>query len=284
MAAYPGVYRIKNVETGTYMTMTSTGTKTSIVCSEAGERDKQSLWRLVAVSGGKHKLRNLEHNLEAHTGQDFYMIGEPNGHSWLIRNENGDERIIDSGNHNVILEGVKATKKVQLKLDKSQKNQRWIFEPASDPDRDTEPQLPPGDYPVSPDIYILKNVKTGTVMDLDGAKEGENVRIFGFQANGGTNQKWNIQPGSKAPSMTIRCLATDTYAAYPAFEQGATLRSSAQPHEYDITSADKGFYISPVQKSDYVLDLTGAGEADETEICLWVKHTGDHQKWYFEAP
>ncbi|KAG8709253.1 hypothetical protein FRC11_005741, partial [Ceratobasidium sp. 423] len=174
---------------------------------------------------------------------------------------------------------------VQLKLDKSQKNQRWIFEPASNPDQGTEPQLPlPGDYPISPGIYVLKNVKTGTVIDLDGAKGGENVRIFGFQANGGANQKWNIQPGNEPPNVTIRCFATDTYAAYSAFEQGATLRSSAQPHEYIITPADKGFYISPVQKPDYVLDLSGAGEANETEICLWAKHTGDHQKWYFGAP
>jgi hypothetical protein len=64
--------------------------------------------------------------------------------------------------------------KVQLKVDKSQKNQRWIFETI---------------YLVAPATYVIKNVKTGTVMDLEGAKEGEGVRIIGFHKNGSANQK-----------------------------------------------------------------------------------------------
>ncbi|CEL61495.1 hypothetical protein RSOLAG1IB_12466 [Rhizoctonia solani AG-1 IB] len=268
MTTYSGAYRIKNAETGTYMTMTSTGTKTSIVCAQADKEDKKSLWRLVATRDGKYKLRNLEHNLEAHTGQDFSMIGEPNGHSWFVRDGTGGEKIIHTGNNEVILELVKATKKVQLKVDKSQKNQRWIFETI---------------YLVAPATYVIKNVKTGTVMDLEGAKEGEGVRIIGFHKNGSANQKWNLQPGDGI-NMTICSAATNTYAGYPTFEQGATLRSSAKPHNYSIIQADKGFYIAPVEKPDHVLDLSGAGEADNTEICLWAKHGGDHQKWHFETP
>ncbi|CAE6434797.1 unnamed protein product [Rhizoctonia solani] len=267
MTTYSGAYRIKNVETGTYMVMTSTGAKTSIVCAQAEEGDKKSLWRLVATRDGKYKLRNLEHNMEAHTGQDFSMIGEPNGHSWFVRDGTGNEKIIHTGNNEVILELVKASKKVQLKVDKSQKNQRWIFETV---------------YLVAPGTYVIKNVKTGTVMDLEGAKAGEGARIVGFQANGNANQKWDIQPGDGI-NMTICSAATNTYAGYPTFEQGATLRSSAQPHNYSIIRADKGFYIAPVEKPDHVLDLSGASQADETDICLWIKHDGDHQKWYFEA-
>ncbi|KAH7337930.1 hypothetical protein B0J17DRAFT_660069 [Rhizoctonia solani] len=178
------------------------------------------------------------------------MVGEPNGHSWFIRAGTGDERIIHTGINNVIMEAVK----VQLKIDKSQKNQRWIIEPLR---------------PVLPGAYVIKNVRTGTVIDLERSTKGEGVKIFGFQPNGGINQKWNIQPGSKAPTVAIRSVATDAYAAYPALEKGENLRSSNKSQEYIISPADKGFH--------------GAGEANETEICLWIKHDGDHQKWYFEA-
>ncbi|CAE6443932.1 unnamed protein product [Rhizoctonia solani] len=196
------------------------------------------------------------------------MIGEPNGHSWFIRAGTGDERIIHTGSNNVIMEVVKTTNKVQLKLDKSQKNQRWIIEPLR---------------PVLPAIYVIKNVKTGTVMDLEHSTKGEGVKIFGFQPNGGANQKWKIQAGSKAPNVAICSVATDAYAAYPTLEKGENLRSSNKSQEYIISLADKGFHISPVQQPEYVLDMSGAGEANETEICLWIKHDGDHQKWYFEA-
>lgn len=267
MATYCGAYRIKNVETGTYMTMTSTGTKTSIVCTQAEEGDKKSLWRFVPTREGKYKLRNLEHNLEAHTGPDFSMIGEPSGHSWLVKDGTGNEKIIHTGTNEVILELVKATKKVQLKVDKSQKNQRWIFETV---------------YLVAPGSYFIKNVKTGTVMDLEGGKEGEGVKIIGFEAKGTANQKWELGPGDGV-NVTIRNAAISAYAGYPTFNQGAVLQSSSKPQNFSITLADNGFYISPPEKPDHVVDLSGAGQANGTEICLWIKHGGDHQKWRFEA-
>ncbi|ELU37038.1 ricin-type beta-trefoil lectin domain-containing protein [Rhizoctonia solani AG-1 IA] len=126
------------------------------------------------------------------------------------------------------------------------------------------------------------NVKTGTVMDLEGGKEGEGVKIIGFEAKGTSNQKWELGPGDGV-NVTIRNAAISAYAGYPTFNQGAVLQSSSKPQNFSITLADNGFYISPPEKPDHVVDLSGAGQANGTEICLWIKHGGDHQKWRFEA-
>ncbi|KAF8686932.1 Ricin-type beta-trefoil, partial [Rhizoctonia solani] len=274
MSTYPGSYRIKNVETGTYLTMTSTGSKTSVTCAQSESGDKKSLWQLVPARDGKFKLKNVEHNLEAQTGQDFAMVGELKGHSWFIRDGTSGQKIIHTGKSNFVLEFVKVilappffVAVLQLKADKSQKSQRWTFESA---------------YAVPLAVYVIKNVKTGTVMDLAGAREGAGVQIFGYSFNGGGNQKWDIKPGTGPLDITIRSVLTNAYAAYPTAQQDENLQTSLEPQEFVITAADKGYYISPVKRSDQVIDLAGADAADGTRICLWVKENSDHQKWYFE--
>ncbi|KAF8751242.1 hypothetical protein RHS01_08663 [Rhizoctonia solani] len=113
-------------------------------------------------------------------------------------------------------------------------------------------------------------------------KGGEGVKIIGFEAKGTANQKWELGPGDGV-NVTIRNAAISAYAGYPTFNQGAVLQSSSKPQNFSITLADNGFYISPPEKPDHVVDLSGAGQANGTEICLWIKHGGDHQKWRFEA-
>ena len=43
--------------------------------------------------------------------------------------------------------------------------------------------------PIAPGTYTLKNVKTGTVLDLSGGHGDEGADVFGYQHNGGNNQK-----------------------------------------------------------------------------------------------
>ncbi|ELU37041.1 hypothetical protein AG1IA_08927 [Rhizoctonia solani AG-1 IA] len=100
---------------------------------------------------------------------------------------------------------------------------------------------------------------------------GDNVKIFGYGANGGANQKWEVKRSGVAPAVTLRCVATDKYAAFSALKSGTELRSSSTTQEY---------FILP--KPGYVYDLTDGSSKDETPIKLVINYGLDHQKWLFE--
>ncbi|KAG9126185.1 hypothetical protein FRC07_004539 [Ceratobasidium sp. 392] len=131
-------------------------------------------------------------------------------------------------------------------------------------------------YPFVPGIYTIRSVKTGTIIDLDSAIDGEGANIFGFEGNGGANQHWHVMPSGNGANMTIQNVATDEYAAFPKHEQSVTLLSSFQAAEWIITKADKEFYIALAELPTHVVDLTNGLEAKKTVICLWIKHTKDH--------
>ncbi|KAG8785674.1 hypothetical protein FRC12_017291 [Ceratobasidium sp. 428] len=148
-----------------------------------------------------------------------------------------------------------------------------------------QPQQPPQQQgPVSPGTYILKNVKTGTVIDLNRGQANEGADVFGYDHNGGNNQKWQIQPTGHGQNFTIRNLETNTYAAFPgqSFAQGVLVKASSQPQEYTFAAADKGIFICPTQQPGYVLDLVHGSEKNGTKICVWQNNQQDNQKWYFE--
>ena len=56
-------------------------------------------------------------------------------------------------------------------------------------------------------------------------------------------EQWQVQPTGHGQNMTIRNLASNSYAAFPgqSFAQGVLVKGSTQAQEYVITAADKGF-------------------------------------------
>jgi len=138
--------------------------------------------------------------------------------------------------------------------------------------------------PVPPGTYTLKNVKTGTVLDLSHGESNEGADIFGYDHNGGNNQKWLVQPTGQGQNITIRNVESNSYASFPgqSFAQGVLVKGSTQPQEFTIAAADKGFYISPTQQPGYVLDLVHGSDKNGTKVCVWQNNQQDNQKWYFE--
>jgi hypothetical protein len=155
-------------------------------------------------------------------------------------------------------------------------------QPPQQPQQPQQPQEPP--CPVSPGTYFLKNVKTGTVIDLSRGESNEGADVFGYDHNGGNNQKWQLQPSGHGQRMTLRNVQTNTYASFPgqSFAQGVLVKASNQAQEYTIVAADRGFYIQPVQQPGYVLDLVHGSDKNGTKICVWQNNQQDNQKWYFE--
>jgi len=277
MSEFPHTYRLRNVQSGTFMTLGAQQGRP--IVGQSSANDEKSMWKIVPVSTGGYKLKNEASGLEAHMdgASGGKLFGAPSGTVWAIQKTANNELVIQAyvrDTYVVELDQGKPNNGAVIRLvpNKSTKNQLWVIDIAKPEER----------YPFAPGIYIIKNVHTGTVIDLERGAPGEGINIFGFQLNNGANQKWDIQGSGNGSNMTIRSVATGMYAAYPSFEQGAILRSSAQPHEYIVTPADKGYYFAPVQKPDHVVDLTKGLETNETEICLWIKHTQDHQKWYVE--
>ncbi|KDN37498.1 hypothetical protein RSAG8_10097, partial [Rhizoctonia solani AG-8 WAC10335] len=90
MATYSGVYRIKNVGTGHYLTMTTAAPDQPVTCAQTNAGDKKSLWRITSLPDGTSKFKNEEHNLElqrpaksvniygAQEGFAFYITGPEN--------------------------------------------------------------------------------------------------------------------------------------------------------------------------------------------------------------
>ncbi|KAG9126054.1 hypothetical protein FRC07_005088 [Ceratobasidium sp. 392] len=158
-------------------------------------------------------------------------------------------------------------------------------QPQQPPQQPQQPQQPPQQQgPVSPGTYILKNVKTGTVLDLSRGEANEGADVFGYEHNGGNNQKWQVQPTGHGQNFTIRNLESNSYASFPgqSFAQGVLVKGSSQPQEYTFAAADKGIFISPTQQPGYVLDLVHGSDKNGTKICVWQNNQQDNQKWYFE--
>jgi len=163
--------------------------------------------------------------------------------------------------------------------------QQPVQQPAQQPPQQQQP--PPQQQPMGvlpPGTYTLRNVKTGTVLDLSHGEANEGADIFGYDANGGNNQKWQLQPTGQGQNMTLSNLQARSYASFPgqSFAQGIIVKGSSQPQEYVISAADKGFYISPVQQPGYVLDLVHGSDKNGTKVCVWQNNQQDNQKWYFE--
>ncbi|KAL5632009.1 hypothetical protein ACGC1H_000136 [Rhizoctonia solani] len=143
-----------------------------------------------------------------------------------------------------------------------------------------EPRSPP----VSPGIYFLKNVMSGTLVSLYGGSTEEGAEITGYDFSGGSYQKWQLQLTSHGQNVTLRNVQTSTYLWFrgQSFIPSFPVISSYQSQEYVIAAADRGFYISPAQQPGYALSLLRGSGQNGTEIAIWHNSQQDNQKWHFE--
>ncbi|KAH7322243.1 ricin B lectin domain-containing protein [Rhizoctonia solani] len=136
---------------------------------------------------------------------------------------------------------------------------------------------------VSPGTYFIKNVMTGTVIDLraNGREEGTVIESWSYV--GGNNQKWKLDPSGYDQSVILRSVHANSYiwVPYQLHAQEILTKASFTAQRWTISSADRGFYISPVQYPEYVLDLFHGSSAHYAKIGLWKNLQADNQKWYF---
>lgn len=289
MATFPDRYTIKNVGTGHYLTLPSATPQERVVCTPTPNGEK-SQWRILKNADGGYRFQNVGSGNELFRPQiSVKILGDKPGYSFHLRDAKPGYMIRARSNGGTVLQqeqGDKVTSAVQSGVD-GKLEQKWLFEVAQKGGGDGDdggvkpPPPPPTDeYPIKKGRYTIKNVKYGTVIDLEKQIPGDGVKIFGFGSNGGPNQKWDVEQSGTPPTMTLLCVATKKYSAYPEFKDGAELRSTGQAQQHYIIPADKGFYIGPKDMPGYVYDLAG-GSADETPIKLKMNIGEDYQKWYF---
>ncbi|KAB5589228.1 hypothetical protein CTheo_7338 [Ceratobasidium theobromae] len=320
MTLSPGTYRIKNAKSYTVLDLSR---KEGNQIHGWQEHNQGNQHWFVQRSGNGFVFKNVESGQYAYVergGNGVRLHGSNNSTTWRVQQENDEWFIfLDGTNYVVDLDmGHKENGTTIHLWDKTgAKQQRWYFEKINDnsggqayqqpppqqqynppPQQQynpppqqphypppQQPQQPPQQQgPVAAGIYFIKNVKTGTVFDLSRGEANEGADIFGYDHNGGNNQKWQVETTGHGQNVKIRNLQAGTYASFPgqSFAQGVLVKASSQAQEYIITAADRGFYVSPAQQPGYVLDLARGSKENGTKICVWQNNQQDNQKWYFE--
>ncbi|CCO37122.1 hypothetical protein RSOLAG1IB_07277 [Rhizoctonia solani AG-1 IB] len=280
----PGIYRIKHVSTGSYMTRVSETTVTGSPTNQG----KKSQWRLspaANVYGGYH-LTSVESDKYFHYNHSTNEMHTYDSGLWCIEktDKNGEYYLHAQWNHLVAKIDDK-DKTVRVATALAAADEKWTFEVVQPLDK----TLPPltihqyTHYPFTPGQYVIRNVSTGTVLHANDPEQAE-TKVVGHQANNSDNQKWKLLPTRLGNTMGILS-SSRIMTGLSTLQQSDTLKlSAARDLNYVLMfiPADKGFWIAPVANPYLVYDLTGANSADGTEICLWPKNDLDHQKWHFD--
>ncbi|CAE6400128.1 unnamed protein product [Rhizoctonia solani] len=139
-------------------------------------------------------------------------------------------------------------------------------------------------HTLMPGVYILKNVATGTVLDLWHGSAGEDTPVTGYELHGGDNQK------ARCPNyISYRGLENDagtgvvsgTYLSFKFVRPGTAVIASASPQRWRLCACDSGHVLEPVAHPGYALDLTGSDPSNETPVILYPNYATSNQKWYF---
>ncbi|CAE6485015.1 unnamed protein product [Rhizoctonia solani] len=131
--------------------------------------------------------------------------------------------------------------------------------------------------------YTLKNVSTGTVLDLWDGKSTEGTKVQGFQGHGGDNQKWRLKWTGTGNQVTLQNVKGGTYiGAASNIQNSVQAVGSATAVPLIIVAADKGYAIEAASSRLHVLDLKESNPANETPVIFFNNNATDNQKWYFE--
>ncbi|CAE6516453.1 unnamed protein product [Rhizoctonia solani] len=303
----PGVYRIKNAETGSIFTLSKSEGFGIQGWRQNGQANQH--W-FVQYMGDGVVFKNVESGQYAYvpTGSlanHLKLFGSgtptvwallPNGNAWSIY-VHGSKFIIELGGCNRADGGG-----INLWEDCGYKYQRWVFEKIDDRQPQQLPEgwffradrlsqeyfqqtyQQPQSVSVSPGTYFLRNVMSGTLITLCGGSTDEGAEISGYSYNGGSHQKWQLQPTRHGQNMTFLNVQTNNYLWFQgqSFVPSFSVKSSRTSQEYVITAANRGFYISPAQQPGYVLSLLRGSGQNGTEISIWHNDQQDNQKWHFD--
>ncbi|KAK6332879.1 hypothetical protein TWF696_002899 [Orbilia brochopaga] len=126
-------------------------------------------------------------------------------------------------------------------------------------------------------IYVVRNQNTNTVLDEN---QGNNwVRAWG--ANGGDNQKWELNREGRGHRWWLRNRQSGRYLASEHEDAGAALRTSEEPFLWHISEDEGGYRLQIRKDLDLHIDVKDANRDDDTIVLLWERK-GNNQVWHLE--
>lgn len=306
MTIRDGVYRIKNVRSGTYFD--NSASKRDVIHGWASRDNDNQKWE-VNRRGDGYTIKNVASGRYASAsssdnGTDVKAREEPT--EWHIEEDDG-AYVIKRHGSNAVIDLDKGDKDngtcINVWAQTNAKQQRWEFESVGggggggeggygrrDEDRGEgasygshagqQPVAPPNrgyQGPVQPGRYVIKNLQTGTVIDLAAGRSDEGAPIVGWSQGGGDNQKWDFEYGQSG--YRIRNAASGTYLGHQGDANEATLMCGhSQAVEWDVKQSDQGYQFQRVG-SNYVLDLARGSAENGAQVCLWSNNSAPNQKW-----
>lgn len=293
-----GVYRIKNAESGTYLDASLK--KPGVVHGwESRPENRNQQWD-IRERGDKWTIKNVQtgdyiHPWKLQDSIDVKTRDDPT----LVRFEGKDGAIAiffeDTDKCIDLDEGRRENGTgVNVWGFSGQRHQLWHLEPVGGGHHGgghqggyqpgPSQQQPISDYrgAVQPGTYFIRNVHTGTALDLAGGAANDGTRVIGYSAGSGNNQKWTLEPGLKG--YRLKNAQSGTYCGYQRHESptdGVLLTGNNNSVEWDVRQADQGYQLF-LAGTNYVLDLASGDASDGAKICLWTNKGGNNQKWNFQ--
>ncbi|KAH7335868.1 hypothetical protein B0J17DRAFT_719515 [Rhizoctonia solani] len=264
----------------------------------------------VQPSGEGVVFRNFESGQYAYTTSvknGSSLLGSSHFTTWHLYQDGNEWTISFPGTNYVVeLQGGNAANGTAIQLctqhGAGAKYQKWIFEKIDErqaqqlhPELEHQPLLQqhhaahraaqqmyqqPILSPVSPGIYFLRNVMSGTLFTLHGGSADEGVEITGYISSGRDHQKWHVQPVGYSQKITLRNAQSHTYvwSQCQSFVPSVLAKSSCHSQDYIITTANRGFYISPAQQPNHALSLLHGSTENGTKVGIWYNEEQDNQK------
>ncbi|CAE6501140.1 unnamed protein product [Rhizoctonia solani] len=136
---------------------------------------------------------------------------------------------------------------------------------------------------LEPGTYKIKNVRSGTFLDLWGGSPDEGTPIQGYEEQSGDNQKWILKWTGVGNQVTLQNLQSGSYlGAAGSIENGVKAVGNYNAIPLYIIAAEKGYAIEAANDRGYALDLYGGEKANVTPVIFYTSQANNNQKWYFE--
>ncbi|KIO18723.1 carbohydrate-binding module family 13 protein [Tulasnella calospora MUT 4182] len=308
MTIQNGVYRLKNLKSGTYLDNSEKNRETIHGWDSRPGSGNQE-WE-VRKQDDSYTIRNVSSRRYVHasSGSNGTRVkAEDTESRWEIRDASdntyniflkGSQGVIDLDNGN----DDKGTA-INIWGRTDARQQRWKFEKVRDlggdhsgERRDTpggqQPLPQPGgggggggsagryqgDVPAG--RYWIRNAHSGTAMDLSGSNANDGAAIIGYQVTQGDNQQWELEPGVQG--YRIRNNATGTYLSLRDGEQPADgvlpTGNRNSKTEWDVRGDQNGYTLK-IPGTNFVLDLAQGSAQDGAKICVWTSSGANNQRW-----
>ncbi|KAG8933384.1 hypothetical protein FRC01_009545 [Tulasnella sp. 417] len=291
MTLQNGVYRIKNLKSGTYFDNSEINReKIHGWDSRPGSGNQE--WEVRQQGADSYILRNVASRRYAHAseGRDGTKVKaedtEKEASHWTIR---------DAGDNscNIYLKGtdgvidldkgrVENGTSINIRDRTEDQQQRWRFEKVRELGGDSQQPKPQPGYrgACDPGRYWIRNAHSGTALDLSGSNSNDGAAIIGYQVTQGNNQQWDLESGVQG--YRLRNIATGTYLSVrpdDKLQDGVLLTGNKNiTTEWDVRGDQNGYTLI-LAGTNFALDLAEGSAKDGAKICLWTSHGKNNQKW-----